>query len=625
MISAVDGDEQKYYMFVTSNNYNGGQVGGIAGANEKCNIESPTKDYKAYISTNGQYPGASIGMNPNYPIYRTDNVMIANNLSDLEDGTLNNSILKWVLVWTGIGDSSKDCSNWESATGFGIFGRIIDELNGGWATYGSSNCGISAQLYCVGPFAGEEAFYCGDGIKQTWETCDSGANNGNYGYCKRDCSGLGPYCTDGICQRAYENYSLCSNDCESTCGDEFCASGENCSSCTSDCGRCGEYYLFVSAWKGKGGDVQNIYNASNICNSDINKPTGDKSGTYKAYLGNGQAWWENQNFNPRFSIKRASDNALIALNYIGFKTGIIQNPITLTPKYYWTGLGGIFETSIIYDCNGWSSSNVNIQGWSGCGEYASTYYVGCGISACSDTKSLLCIGPLDYCGDDICSLGLGETYLSCFADCGKYGYCGDGICKRGETCSSCASDCGACSVVTPGDRGSSGGGGGSGGGGSSGGSGTIIIQTPKIYSPTNDKISEGYIQSIIVGDKINLNFPVEAGFEEHTITINKIESNLVQLTIQSEPVIILLSKGDEKKLSITSEEYYDLYLKLENIYDSKADLTIKLIHEEKEKQKVPLSTNKKSALIAILITLVVIFAAIALLKKSVKKKRKLKN
>jgi hypothetical protein len=47
------------------------------------------------------------------------------------------------------------------------------------------------------------------------------------------------------------------------------------------------------------------------------------------------------------------------------------------------------------------------------------------------------------CGDTACDLG--ETCSTCATDCGVCpASCGDGTCADGETCSSCATDCGAC-------------------------------------------------------------------------------------------------------------------------------------------------------------------------------------
>jgi subtilisin family serine protease len=47
------------------------------------------------------------------------------------------------------------------------------------------------------------------------------------------------------------------------------------------------------------------------------------------------------------------------------------------------------------------------------------------------------------CGNGTCEAG--ETCASCAGDCGTcQPQCGNGICEAGETCASCASDCGAC-------------------------------------------------------------------------------------------------------------------------------------------------------------------------------------
>ena len=47
--------------------------------------------------------------------------------------------------------------------------------------------------------------------------------------------------------------------------------------------------------------------------------------------------------------------------------------------------------------------------------------------------------------------------------------------------------------------------------------------------------------------------------------------------------------GEEKKLNLSSSEYYDFYIKLEGIKNNKANITIKTLYEKiiKEQAKIP--------------------------------------
>lgn len=58
----------------------------------------------------------------------------------------------------------------------------------------------------------------------------------------------------------------------------------------------------------------------------------------------------------------------------------------------------------------------------------------------ADAIRLTRVGP--WCGNATCDPG--ETCKSCAKDCGLCPYCGDGQCVGAETCTSCAKDCGAC-------------------------------------------------------------------------------------------------------------------------------------------------------------------------------------
>ena len=116
--------------------------------------------------------------------------------------------------------------------------------------------------YCASDCKSMEE-YCGDDIINGTEDCDDGPNNGLYGYCKSDCSGMGLYCGDGvqnggeICDHGVDNgkYGFCKADCTGLgerCGDSLIQSGdgETCDNgvdngtygyCNSECTAMGPY------------------------------------------------------------------------------------------------------------------------------------------------------------------------------------------------------------------------------------------------------------------------------------------------------------------------------------------------------------------------------------------------
>jgi len=61
-------------------------------------------------------------------------------------------------------------------------------------------------------------------------------------------------------------------------------------------------------------------------------------------------------------------------------------------------------------------------------------------ASCADD----CGGACDVCGDATC--GATESCASCAVDCGLCRTCGNGVCQTGETCLDCPFDCGACAL-----------------------------------------------------------------------------------------------------------------------------------------------------------------------------------
>lgn len=132
----------------------------------------------------------------------------------------------------------------------GTYGHVawVTSVNGGSIKVHEQSCCEGAACwpscsYCINGFAdtnyqasyytggfikpkgGEVTPYCGDGKCNNGENCSS---------CSKDCGGC---CGNGKCDNG-ENCSSCSKDCGDCCGNGKCDNGETCSSCEKDCGKC---------------------------------------------------------------------------------------------------------------------------------------------------------------------------------------------------------------------------------------------------------------------------------------------------------------------------------------------------------------------------------------------------
>ncbi|MFA6330228.1 MAG: hypothetical protein WCX64_06130, partial [Candidatus Micrarchaeia archaeon] len=74
---------------------------------------------------------------------------------------------------------------------------------------------------------------------------------------------------------------------------------------------------------------------------------------------------------------------------------------------------------------------------------AGSYDVNAKIGSTACTPATVTVNkPSADCGDGICDADIGESPVTCPADCGALNYCGDGICDYGESTSTCPEDCG---------------------------------------------------------------------------------------------------------------------------------------------------------------------------------------
>jgi subtilisin family serine protease len=135
---------------------------------------------------------------------------------------------------------------------------------------------------------------------------------------------------------------------------------------------------------------------------------------------------------------------------------------------------------------------------------------------------------------------------------------------------------------------------------SSGGGGVSSIIS-KIYEPNKEQLSKGYTKDLSKRDKIKF---YDKNSKEHLLTIEHIGKDYVNLTIKSQIVILILGIGQSAKLNMTSDKYYDLFVKLNKIQGEKADLTIQTINEpissikydekQEEQDKKPINPEQDS-------------------------------
>jgi len=156
-------------VFVTNMAYTG-NLGGTAGADDKCNVEAAAADppllgnYKAWVSTLADPVRDRFTKSP-CPYVRTDVVQIDPSFAAIVDlsGTIMNPIDKdemvgdvgMVPVWTDTTPSGFwhnigfDCNNWtsDSVEDFGIVGDS-KATDFHWSFNTVSTCNLPAHLYC---------------------------------------------------------------------------------------------------------------------------------------------------------------------------------------------------------------------------------------------------------------------------------------------------------------------------------------------------------------------------------------------------------------------------------------------------------------------------------------------
>ena len=102
-----------------------------------------------------------------------------------------------------------------------------------------------------------------------------------------------------------------------------------------------------------------------------------------------------------------------------------------------------------------------------------------------------------------------------------------------------------------------------------------VIRIPT-YSPTKEKLQEGYTRFLRKNYKVKF----DIGSENHTLNVDSIDDDSINITISSEPQTKTLFIGDEVKFELDGDSLYDFSVKLNSISGGGAELLMKTISEE---------------------------------------------
>lgn len=119
------------------------------------------------------------------------------------------------------------------------------------------------------------------------------------------------------------------------------------------------------------------------------------------------------------------------------------------------------------------------------------------------------------------------------------------------------------------------------GGGSSGGGGGSSSTTSTTYTKTFTKSdtelqAQGSItQQLSKKEKVEIKFQNEI----HYVGVKEIGSDYATIEIASTPVTTRLMVGEDTKVNLNGDNYYDVYVKLNSVSNNKAEVTIQYINE----------------------------------------------
>jgi len=96
------------------------------------------------------------------------------------------------------------------------------------------------------------------------------------------------------------------------------------------------------------------------------------------------------------------------------------------------------------------------------------------------------------------------------------------------------------------------------------------------YAPSDEQFEEGYTKALSIKNRVK----VKIGSTYHYVGVVSLTQTKATINITSDPVQVTLGVGEDAKVDVTDDGFYDIYVILNSIADNKADVTIKSIYEE---------------------------------------------
>lgn len=112
------------------------------------------------------------------------------------------------------------------------------------------------------------------------------------------------------------------------------------------------------------------------------------------------------------------------------------------------------------------------------------------------------------------------------------------------------------------------------GGTTSGGSSTTTTWTT--HAVDDVTFEAGYTSELAASNRLQVN----VGTEQHHVGVVSVATDTVTIEIASDPVTVTLAPGEDTKVDVLGDGFYDIYVLLEGIINGRASLKVQKIHEE---------------------------------------------